>query len=165
MNTENKKKLDYKKLRLTDDYQYPSEEEREETKTDINKFSKYIAKEETDINKELFIKSFYFQKPSDMLKNLNQINDIEKNSKLADVIISGLKDSKKKIKVMSEEEKENEKPDKILKIVREILQFNKEKQEGQGIKILTPSQMLSRLPISLAQLEAGNNSEKLKNGN
>ena len=36
-------------------------------------------------------------------------------------------------------------------------------QEGQGLKILTPDQMLSRLPISLAQLKAGNNSEKLKN--
>ena len=36
-------------------------------------------------------------------------------------------------------------------------------QEGQGLKILTPKQMLSRLPISLAQLKAGNNSEKLKN--
>ena len=37
------------------------------------------------------------------------------------------------------------------------------KQEAQGLKILTPNQMLSRLPISLAQSEAGNNSEKLKN--
>ena len=36
-------------------------------------------------------------------------------------------------------------------------------QEGQGLKILTPDQMLSRLPISLAQLNTGNNSEKLKN--
>ena len=36
-------------------------------------------------------------------------------------------------------------------------------QEGQGLKILTPNQMLRRLPISLSQLEAGNNSEKLKN--
>ena len=35
-------------------------------------------------------------------------------------------------------------------------------QQGQGLKILTPSQMLSRLPISLAQLKAGNNSENLK---
>ena len=35
--------------------------------------------------------------------------------------------------------------------------------QGQGMKILTPSQVLSRLPISLAQLEAGNNSEKIKN--
>ena len=36
-------------------------------------------------------------------------------------------------------------------------------QQGEGIKILTPKQMLSRLPISLAQLKAENNSEKLKN--
>ena len=36
-------------------------------------------------------------------------------------------------------------------------------QQRKGIKILTPSQMLSRLPTSLAQLEAENNSEKLKN--
>ena len=36
-------------------------------------------------------------------------------------------------------------------------------QKGEGVKILTPNQMLSMLPISLAQLEAGNNSQKLKN--
>ena len=36
-------------------------------------------------------------------------------------------------------------------------------QQGKGIKILTPNQMLSRLPITLAQLKAGNNSDKLKN--
>ena len=35
--------------------------------------------------------------------------------------------------------------------------------EGSGLKVLTPNQMLSRLPITLAQLKAGNNSEKLKN--
>ena len=36
-------------------------------------------------------------------------------------------------------------------------------QQGKGLKILTPDQMLSRLPITLAQLKAGNNSEKLQN--
>ena len=34
---------------------------------------------------------------------------------------------------------------------------------GKGLKILTPNQILSTLPISLAQLNAGNNYEKLKN--
>ena len=48
----------------------------------------------------------------------------------------------------------------IGEIILEFLQLN---QAGKGSKILTPSQMLSRLPISLAQLKAGNNSEKLKN--
>ena len=35
-------------------------------------------------------------------------------------------------------------------------------KKGQGLKILTPDQMLSRLQFSLALLKAGNNSEKLK---
>ena len=37
------------------------------------------------------------------------------------------------------------------------------KQEGTGLKILTPKQMLQRLPISLAQIKAGNNSQSLLN--
>ena len=45
-----------------------------------------------------------------------------------------------------------------------ILDFNKKyQQKGQGRKILAPNQMLNRLPIALAQLQAGNNSNKLKN--
>ena len=55
-----------------------------------------------------------------------------------------------------------EENEKIINIVNNILELNR--QQGQGLKILTPNQMLSRLPISLAQLKAGNNSEKLKNG-
>ena len=35
--------------------------------------------------------------------------------------------------------------------------------EGKGIKILTPKQMLQRLPIALAHVKAGNNSESLLN--
>ena len=37
------------------------------------------------------------------------------------------------------------------------------KAKGTGLKILTNKQMLNRLPISLAQIQAGNNSNKLKN--
>ena len=36
-------------------------------------------------------------------------------------------------------------------------------RKGQGLKMLIPNQMFSRLTISLATLKAGNNSEKLKN--
>ena len=36
-------------------------------------------------------------------------------------------------------------------------------QEGTGLKILTPNQMLKRLPIALAQIKTGNNSESLLN--
>ena len=37
------------------------------------------------------------------------------------------------------------------------------KQKVTGLKILTPNQMLKRLPIALAQIKAGNNSENLLN--
>ena len=37
-------------------------------------------------------------------------------------------------------------------------------KNGTGFKILTPKQMLKRLPIALAQVKAGNNSESLLNG-
>ena len=37
------------------------------------------------------------------------------------------------------------------------------KQEGTGLKILTPNQMLKRLPIALAQISAGNTSKSLLN--
>ena len=38
-----------------------------------------------------------------------------------------------------------------------------EVKEGEGLKILTPNKLLTRLPILLAQIKAGNNSYKLKN--
>ena len=74
------------------------------------------------------------------------------------LINSGLKDLKEEIKEMSEEERKIENTNKMVEIVKDILRFIKQKQEGQGIKMLTPNQMLSRLPISLAQLKAGNKS-------
>ena len=37
------------------------------------------------------------------------------------------------------------------------------KQKRRGVKILTPNQMIKRLPIALAQIKAGNNSESLLN--
>ena len=36
-------------------------------------------------------------------------------------------------------------------------------KQKRGFKILTPKQMLQRLPIALAQIKAGNNSESLLN--
>ena len=41
--------------------------------------------------------------------------------------------------------------------------YNFDEQQGQGLKILTPKQMITKLPILLAQLKAGKDSEKLKN--
>ena len=60
------------------------------------------------------------------------------------------------------DELSTKRPYKIVITIVKILDFNKQYQKEQGLKILTPQQLVSRLPISLAQLKAGNNSEKLK---
>ena len=48
-------------------------------------------------------------------------------------------------------------------MILEAKRLAKKSQEGEGLKILTPNQMLKRLPIALAQIKAGNNSESLLN--
>ena len=62
-------------------------------------------------------------------------------------------------------DKTDEQPDTTIMPELESVESAEQRrnQQGEGLKILTPNQILSRLPISLAQLEAGNNSEKLKN--
>ena len=53
---------------------------------------------------------------------------------------------------------------KMLKIFNYLVEiFNGQTTEGKGLKILTSNQMLRRLSITIAQLKAGNNCEKLKN--
>ena len=160
---------DYKALikQITDEEDKKDKEEQEEQKPikyDYKPLIKQITDEEKDINHELFKKYFKGQSPSDMLVFLKKNNDTEMKNKLVNLINSGLKDLEKEIKKMSKAEIDNEKPDKIVNIIQKILKFNEQnQQEGQDIKILTPNQMLNRLPIAFAQLQAGNNSNKLKN--
>ena len=56
-------------------------------------------------------------------------------------LISRLSDLKEETEDMSKQEREIENPNEIVKIAEKILEFNR-KQQGQGLKILTPSQML-----------------------
>ena len=100
-----------------------------------------------------------------MAKKLYETKKKKKNNKLVELIKIRWSNLEDEIEKMSEEKKQTKKPDKMLKIVKEILDFNQtiQKQQDLGLKILTTNQILSRLLISLAQLKAGNNSEKLKN--
>ena len=50
--------------------------------------------------------------------------------------------------------------DDYFSMISEAIQ---EATNGTGLKILTPKQMLQRLPIALAQVKARNNSESLLN--
>ena len=50
-------------------------------------------------------------------------------------------------------------------VIKTISRFgHKEESEiGKGLKIMTPSQLITKLPILLAQKQAANNSQKLNN--
>ena len=85
-------------------------------------------------------------------KQLFEIKHKKKNEDFVEEIKNRWSKLKDSIKKTSRDGKDNEKIEKILEIVEEILDFNKHSQKGEGIKILTQNQMLSRLPIALAQL-------------
>ena len=98
----------------------------EKIKDDYEKFFKYIEGESKEINYELFENYFKFVAPTALTKTYEMKNKKE-NDKLVKVIKSGLIDLKDEIEKVSKKETENENPDKILKIVEEILEFNKQK--------------------------------------
>ena len=89
-------------------------------------------------------------------------NNLERNKIQVNLINSRLRHLKEEFEDISKQEKETENPNEIVDIVEKILEFNRQ-QQGKELKVLTPGQMLSRLPIVLPQLKAGNNSEKHKN--
>ena len=135
------------------------EEIKEKSKKDkietfINSCNVLIERESKGINNDLFKKHFDFAAPIDLRKKLFEIKDANKNSELVEKIKNRWSNLKGKIEEMSKEEIKNEKPNEISGIINEILNLNKEmqKQRGFGLKILTI------LPITLAQLNAGNNS-------
>ena len=95
-----------------------------------------------------------------MAKKLFEIKDKKKNNDYVGEIRNRWRKLKDKIEEMPRDEKKNRGLNKILEIAEKILKFNE--QSGKGLKTLTPNEMLSRLPITLAQLKT-DNSEKLKN--
>ena len=112
-------------------------------------------------HRQWIVKKYFtnYQSPSDMYKKLGKAEG-KKNEDQLYAIIKVLDKMKKIIeKVPKNKKSKIGKNEKLIDIVDNILYFN---QSRQGLKILTPNQMLSRLPISLAQLKAGNNSEKYK---
>ena len=135
----------------------------ERTKLRRGRFDE-IKRKELDINNELF-KAYFtdYQSPSDMYKKLSKTKDAVNEFRGYSIkkVLSNLK------RIIEHTSKDDaakiEEEEKIIDIVERVLELTNKTQSGQGIKILTPSQMLSRLRISLAQLNAGNNSEKLKN--
>ena len=122
-----------------------------------------INKNKEKINNGLFKEYFNYSNPDTMIRILKGVGD-EKNKNMVESINKKLNKMKKIIKNVPENKQfKIEENKKTIDIVQKILELNREKQLGLGIKILTPNQMFSRLPITLAQLKAGNNSAKPRN--
>ena len=73
--------------------------------------------------------------PTLMLKTLCNLNDRRKSIQLVNTIKIGLIDLKNEIKKMFKDEIKTEKLYEIVDIAEKILEFNKQNQEGQGLKI------------------------------
>ena len=161
------KKLFNKKIIKSDsDQSYIGEYEEsiaERTKLRRQRLDKIKGKEE-NVNNKLSKKYFNYQSPRKMYNTLSDTRNTEKHDIQVHLIKSDLIDLQKDIENTSKDDVNKiEEMNKIADIAKLILYFNNDDQQGQGLKILTPNQMLKRLPISLAQLKPGNNSENLKN--
>ena len=127
----------------------------------MQKKKKKIKKKK--INNTLFNYYFDYSNPEIMFKKLRDASD-QKNKNMVESIKKKLTKMKNIVKnVPKEKVSRVEENEKIIDIVEGILELNREKKSGKGLKISMPNQMLSRLPITLAQLKEGNNSEKLEN--
>ena len=100
-------------------------------------------------------------------KNFNSyINEFDRATNEGDKekVVKELEEIHNRVDHDIEMDEDREYINKLIDIGNAITHFLYDySKKGSGLKILTPNQMLSRLPISLAQLKAGNNSEKLKN--
>ena len=88
-------------------------------------------------------------------------------SKLNEITTGNPKKSKDQLYTIKDIKNLYNSRDKVIKLNNDyakiISEFMYKTKQGIGLKILTPRQMLQRLPIALAQVKSGNNSENLLN--
>ena len=133
--------------------------------TEINELVGFVLSEEESINKEKSrgaIKKAKTKRRKIISSQKSVIKNAIKLYDKRDIIINAFINENIQPRNLEEDVHLQEKPE-YEESIAERTKMRRQNQEGQGLKILNPQQMLSRLPISLAQLKAGNNSEKLKN--
>ena len=114
--------MDFKKQ---EESEVESEENKlEKIKDDYKNFIEFIELESKGINYDLFQDYFDFLVPSALAKKLQKTKNKNKNKKLVNLIKNRGSNLKDEIEKMSEDQKEIEQADKILKTVEEILDFN-----------------------------------------
>ena len=110
----------------------------------------------------------------DMIKNKKiSLSHAEENqanlrSNLADIKV-GRKNNSAQKKVIKNVENFRDSQQAVIDFCKDCSSmlidapYDAKQQKGEGLKILTPKQMLQILPIAFAQVKAGNNSESLLN--
>ena len=119
---------------------------------------KRIKNIHSDINKIISMESLNSNQIN-LLNILFRVNETFNGEiKIAEVNKEG------SFEIFEEKQKSGEEPDAtdMPELESEESAAERRNKSGRGLKILTPGQMLSRLPISIAQLKAENNSQKLK---
>ena len=140
----------------------PKPEAKSYPKPDLKHKKSLLKSREEFLNEtgRKFRNYFKYQTLSSLIKDLFKAEK-NKNEEIKYLIINGLIKLIEDINIKKVSENENLKK-VVVNIVEEIVNFN-EQQKGRGLKILTPKQMLKKLPIAFAQVKAGNTSEDLLN--
>ena len=141
-----------------------AKEQNEMTKK-INELGSFVKSEENSINEEKSkgaIKKvkIKIQRKEIISSQKSVINNAVKLYDRRDIIIDAFINRDILPGNLEEDVYQNEQP-KFEGSIGERAKMRRQNQERQGLKILTPQQMLSRLPIRLAQLEAGNKKDIL----
>ena len=174
-------KEDKKDGRLPTIKEESSESEGEDKIPDISTLEQ-ITELDTFYERDLICKYFFENSLIKVMKKLKDYKKTPEKLQMYNNLITrlniGLKRLVNDINNTSEDEVEDKKLDYLGELVRKIVDASQKlddmpdleteedaerRQRGQGLKTLTPKQMITRLPILLVQLKAGNNSEKLKN--
>ena len=100
---------------------------------DVKKFIQKIESVVKNINLSLFEDFFESSSPDDYAKKLINVKDPNENKEIVAEIKDGILDLKDRIKEMSEKEKRNKSADETLKIIEEILDYNKGAQKTFSI--------------------------------
>ena len=138
---------------------------------------KYDQNPLSEKENELLDKNFEYKSIDELVDGFNNPKINEKLDESFDKITTRLNALKNLVKILSDTTEEKI-IDDVIKGAEFTLDyiaswgdsysesdfssFEVNDTKGSGLKILAPNQMHSRLPISLAQLKAGNNSENLK---
>ena len=125
-----------------------AEEKEKERKDDLRNVNKRLIKLETGyVDRKLFYEYFAYRMPTEMTSKLMKSNK-EDNINLVASIEENPNQLIEDYHHTPDESVMMEKLKKIKFTVEEIIDFNEQYQEGQGLKILTPQQMLSKPPMS-----------------